>query len=148
MPEIFNFLKDKNVLVIGWPASGKTFLSAILKKNLPEHSVIHTDDYLEKDTGEIINVIKAKGKTIVEGVCGYRVLRRGAITSTYHPDVVIEMTIEEPTLLYAYSKLRDSTKISGVKTLVAGCKTILADYERLNVMKPYWIKLKNDYGNL
>jgi hypothetical protein len=147
MPDVYNFLKDKNILIIGWPASGKTSMSEILSKKLIDHTVIHTDDFLNVDSQSIIS--KIKGRTITEGICGYRILRRGAIAGTYSPDVVIEMIIDDKTLNFAYNQIRSSAKMPHVKRLIKACQTVMSEYDSIISVKPYWIKIENNYaGNL
>ena len=40
-------IKGQNVLIIGFPASGKTTLSELLKLKSKEHEVMHSDDYMK-----------------------------------------------------------------------------------------------------
>ena len=38
-------IENKNVLIIGCPGFGKTYLSNIIKSN--KHQIFHTDDYIK-----------------------------------------------------------------------------------------------------
>lgn len=144
---------DKNVLIIGPPASGKTWLSEQIRDGL--HLVVHTDDYMKfgdyKESmyiclEDIKSSIFYSINTIVEGVQGYRLLRKGVQTDSYYPDIVIELEISEKRMHETYKKERDSKKIKYLQSFNAAHQTILEDYFSLpNEKKPEWIKVYNDY---
>src|SRR5690606_18231688 len=75
--------EGKNVLIIGYPGSGKTHLFNLIPKT--DHKFIRTDDYIsfgfEQSLYEClkdITDIQSTGRnTFIEGVQGYRLLRKG-----------------------------------------------------------------------
>jgi len=141
-------INNKNVLIIGCPASGKTYLSSKLKSN---HKIIHTDDYMhygyDLSMYNVLNdIIESNENTLVEGVQGYRLLRKGIQMDCYYPDIVLELIISEQRMISTYKKERDLSKIKYLKTFNKVHDKILQDYLRLkNKNKPEWIKVLNDY---
>lgn len=93
--------------MIGYSCTGKTTLAPELAKMLPDHKLIHTDEYQGAASyGEapryILNEIIAgdNENIIVEGVHAYRLLRAAAESRTLFFDVVIHcQTI--PSVRYA-----------------------------------------------
>ena len=82
--------KNQNVLIIGNPATGKTNLLAQLKKSNPTHYTINTDDYMssgyEQGLYDILDDLKGiTAPTIIEGVQGFRLLRKGLQKGVYRP---------------------------------------------------------------
>jgi dephospho-CoA kinase len=143
---------DKNVLIIGPPASGKTWLSGMMQSL--SHLVIHTDSYMSHGYNQsmyvclddIVRAIDSKMNTIVEGIQGYRLLRKGVELDCYYPDIVIELEISEKRMHETYKKERDPKKIKYLQSFNAAHQTILEDYLSLpNEKKPQWIKVYNDY---
>lgn len=123
------FVENK-ILIIGHPGAGKTFLS----KTIKGYHVIHTDDFIKNDDpiSEIIKISNKYKKVVIEGVYGYRILRRGFKTNSFFPDVVINITgaIEEKH-----------------KSMHAGNNTVLNEYLSLaNGVLPIWINVNNTYG--
>lgn len=143
---------DKNVLIIGPPASGKTWLCNEMKKLC--HLIIRTDSYIKygynKAMYECLNDIcdthKDGYNTLVEGIQGYRLLRKGVELDCYYPDIVIELEISEKRMHETYKKERDPKKIKYLQSFNAAHQTILEDYfSLLNEKKPEWIKVYNEY---
>jgi len=141
-------IEQKNVLIIGCPASGKTYL---FNKFKTANKKFHTDDYrdygFEQSMYEVLDDIKAtKEKTIVEGIQGYRMLRKGVQLDCYYPDVVIELIISEQQMIDTYTKERDEKKIKYLRGFNKSHNKIISDYLQLeNNHKPEWIKIFNDY---
>jgi adenylate kinase family enzyme len=141
-------IENKNVLIIGCPASGKTYLS---KKFKHEHKIIHTDDYIkfgyEQSMYQVLEDIKKSDKcTLVEGIQGYRLLRKGVQLDCYYPHIVIELMISEQHMIHIYKKERDEKKIKFLKGFNKMHDKIINDYFLLkNKNKPEWIKVFNDY---
>lgn len=91
------------VIVVGAPDSGKTHLSQELEIAYPDHKVYHTDDYIphgfEQGLYELMKDIERDSpkKMIVEGILGFRLLRKweqhktsGPYPDHYlNPDLVI-----------------------------------------------------------
>jgi len=145
IPEI----KGKNILIIGCPASGKTFMSALFNSN--DHEIFHTDDYIKFGYKEsmyqcLSDVIKCKKNTITEGVQGYRMLRKGVELNNYYPDMIIELKITEQLMFSTYKKERSAKKIKYLAGFNKMHDKILTDYKNMaNNKKPEWIIINNDY---
>jgi len=137
----------KNVLIIGCPASGKSFLAGQLNFN----RLIETDDYKKYGYKESLYAVLGKirasdGPSMIEGILGYRLLRKGLQRDCYYPDVVIEMIVSEQRMLKTYSKERDPKKIRYLKGFNAAHNTILEEYKKMpNKNPPEWIKVSNNY---
>lgn len=148
---IIGDVKGLNVLIIGWPASGKTVLSDSL---VGDHYRIHTDDYIDKDKDnykESLYTIMADMKaieraTMIEGIQGYRLLRKGVQLNCYYPDAVIELKIKVETMIQRYEESRKGKDVQSAINWGAMHDTILEDYRKMyNVRKPkVWITIQND----
>lgn len=144
--------QGKNILIIGAPASGKTYITKEIAEFLPNHKVIHTDDYMhhgfEQSLYSLMDDLKTiQEPTIIEGIGGYRLLRKGVETDSYYPDVVIEMVVTEERIQEVYSNERDPAKLKGVFTAIKSCATILQKYQAMNnPRKPTWYAIENDYS--
>lgn len=100
-------LAAEKIVVIGLPATGKTYLAERLAKLLPEHRIYHTDDYAEQGYKEslyslINDVYAGPGKYIVEGVQGYRFLRKNQENSFHNIDLIIEVVADSLTRVDRY----------------------------------------------
>ena len=94
--------KRGNVVIIGYPATGKTFLLDSITSKV-KASIYHTDDYIKYGFVDALYVLMeeiAKDKTplkIIEGVLGYRLIRKGIELHTFHADLVIVCEASVPT---------------------------------------------------
>lgn len=146
-------IKNKNVLIIGPPASGKTTLAKELSKRPNDHVLLHTDDYIQHGYEQALYVLmedikKLQATTIIEGVLGYRLLRKGAQLDCYYPDLVIEMQITAEQQARIYQQERDAKKLQYLKGFAASHDKILHDYfELIGGRKPEWIKI-NVYNKI
>ena len=139
-------IKNKNVLIIGSPASGKTTFANELSKNNP-HKVFHADDYMEHGYKQALYVmmedIKAcQSCTIIEGIQGYRLLRKGVELNVYYPDLVIEMQITKEKQAEIYANERDPSKLKYLRGFDGMHQKILNDYfTMVGERKPEWVKV-------
>lgn len=142
-------IAGKNVLIIGAPASGKTYLSGIFSH--AGHQVIHTDDYMEFGFQEALyrcldDICDATQPTLVEGVQGPRLLRKGVEMDCYYPDIVFELVTSWECIERTYNNERDAAKLKGQKGFQKMNETILNDYfSMLNTKKPVWYRVQNQY---
>jgi len=143
-------ITGKDILIIGCPASGKSWLAKKIYK--PTHEIIHTDKFSEDGYhlgmyGALTAYQFAKKKTIIEGIHGYRMLRKGVEYANYLPDIVINLSITEKRMLEVYEKERDVEKVKYLKQFNNSHKKILSDYfdNQLEDSKPLWIEVSNDY---
>lgn len=142
-------LEGLNVLIIGPPASGKTYFANKLKADNP-HKIINTDDYLQYGNDGLyylLNELKnIHTPTIIEGVLGYRLLRKGVELNCYYPDLVLELEVSESKLQAVYNSERIGKDFNGVKSMIKANQKILAEYKSMdNKYQPYWIKVNNEY---
>lgn len=141
----------KNVLIIGIPAAGKTYLSKLLAKDNPDHRLIHTDDYIKFGFKEslyklLMDLGGINQPTIIEGMLGYRLLRKGLELDCYCPDMVIEVEISKALFHRTYECERLGKDIGAVNAFIKAQQKILLEYQTTyNSKPPEWIKLKNNY---
>jgi len=144
-------IKGKNVLIIGPPASGKSYLADKLAKENPTHLLVHTDSYAKYGYEQALYMLmedlaKTKCNTIIEGYLGYRLLRKGVQRGTYYPDIVIELDVTEERMEQTYKEQRRDKDIALVKAANKGHQKVLKDYQALdNPHKPQWVTIKNHY---
>lgn len=141
----YNF-EGKNILIIGKPSSGKTFVSALLKGRLPDHTLIHTDDYLSIDKElAIINILRLALKSknyIIEGVMGYQILNNCIKYRGWTPEVIINVDISFPTLAKNYAQSGKS--LNSIKRFCFRHKKLLDNYLKVMPSNVEFITLKND----
>ena len=138
----------KKIVIIGLPASGKTWLANKLasKLSLP---VYHSDDYLKhgfEDSMYIMQQDIAKNNPkahIVEGIAAYRLLRKAAQgVFDYNPDLIIMVNRAEDVRRSIYENERNKPfrSIAGMqKTL----DKILNEYLAIRKVKVPIINFNN-----
>lgn len=102
--------RDKIVVIVGLPATGKTTLAKKLQEAHDKYSLYHTDDYIEHGFKESLYVMmrdieadKNRYK-IIEGVQAYRLLRKGLELKTFFADCVIICSADYQTRLRRYKE--------------------------------------------
>jgi len=142
-------IAGKTVVIIGAPATGKTWLSNAL--NTKGHTVFHTDDYIPHGHIESLYVLmdeieSTEGPKLIEGVNGYRLLRKGVELDSFYPDIVIELFTTPERIMQTYTELRDPLKLKGQKGFTAALAKILRDYHAMpNRRPPTWVQVMNEY---
>ena len=149
--EILNIdIRDKNILIIGEPASGKTWLCEQIED--AGHLTIHTDSYkdfgYERSLYELMrDITDYQQPTMIEGILGYRLLRKGQELGIYKADIVIicETTPEKQAEIYM--RERDQSKIKYMPSLKKGLKTIFNEFKEMTPKEdwPEFITFNNNY---
>lgn len=140
---------SSTVVVIGPPGSGKTTVGLLLAEHsgLPLYS---TDHYLGNGHVEALYAImQALGDKgwIVEGMIGYRLLRKRRQLKMKPPDVVIQLDATDQQIAQTY---RDRNKVVNLRHLKAFCsahESVLEDYWLLDgAMPKVWIHSSSPYA--
>lgn len=142
-------IKDKNVLIIGHAGTGKTnFVQNIMASyvNLSNHKIIHSDDFISYGFEQSLYVLmeaisKEKSKTIVEGVQGYRLLRKGAELGTYKPDLIIIIKSTKTNEVYK----KRGKNIEKMESFNKSLDKIYHDYLKINNKPVETIIINNNY---
>lgn len=130
------------VVVIGPPGSGKTHVGALLAESsgLPLYS---TDEYLsDGHVAALYLVMKAIGDRgwIVEGMIGYRLLRKRAEYGLPPVDIVIELEATDSQITDAYRARGRKCDIAKIRSFCAAHESVLEDYFLLDAERPkVWI---------
>ncbi len=151
-PLTLHQLQNTDIVIIGQPASGKTYLADLLKGE--KQDVIHTDDFLQKGVFlesldgifDAINQSKGRGSLgqIVEGVGGYRLLRKGVETGQFFPKVVINLQITEFKSEWIYKTERPDKDYKKVLSMMKGNAKVLDDWANLyNPHPPIFLTVLN-----
>jgi len=121
--------KKGNVVIIGYAATGKTTFANSLKF---DGSLYHTDDYLKYGSVESLYVLMEDLKKdtnqlkVIEGIGGYRLLRKGLQLGNFHADLIIECQASNE-IRYDRIKAR-SKNIQATFNMDKACEKIWADY--------------------
>lgn len=121
--------KKGNVVIIGYAATGKTTFSNTLQF---DGSLYHTDDYLKYGSVESLYVLMEDLKKdsnplkVVEGIGGYRLLRKGLQLGNFQADLIIECQAANE-IRYDRIKAR-SKNIQATFNMDKACEKIWADY--------------------
>lgn len=125
-----------NVVIVGYAATGKTTLVESFKYSPSLANVWHTDDLINQyDFEESLYVLMpqiAKCRNplkIIEGIQGYRLLRKGLQLKTFYADVVIICTCSKEERARRIAKRgKDVNKTFGLDKV---CDKFWADYQTL-----------------
>jgi len=146
-------LAGKSVLIIGSPASGKTYLSQILGPMNPRHDVIHTDKYLKMYDNVGRSVYAAfedaahYKSVIIEGVLGYEILLEGYKNKSYYPDIIIEVQLSAGKQREIYLSERDANKLRHLRHFQLLNQAKLNEYFRIcpKDQQPIFIEYQNQF---
>lgn len=133
---------DSTVVVIGPPGSGKTHVGELLAETsgLPLYS---TDTFLDNGAVEALYVLmRACGDKgwIVEGMIGYRLLRKRAQLGMPPPHIVIELEASDQQIIDAYRCRNKHCDIAVIRRFCRSHEKILSDYLLLDHNRPrIWI---------
>ncbi len=138
----------KKIVILGLPASGKTWLSNKLATllNMP---AIHADDYLHHGFEDSMYMMKedierkAPEVHIVEGVAAYRLLRKAAQgVIEYNPDLIIMVNRSENVRQSVYENERNKSfrSIAGIEKTLA---KIFSEYMAIRKVKVPIIHFNN-----
>jgi adenylate kinase family enzyme len=101
----FDF-SNKNIFVVGKPASGKTFITNQLKEYL-QHTIIHTDEFLKsqkKLIAEIKTIVDNGANYLVEGSLCYSLINE--LSEKYLPTIIFEPQRTDEEILEVYRSER------------------------------------------
>lgn len=117
--------EDKNIVIIGYAATGKSFFADMLMSlgiNKYDYKLIRSDDYQNKGFQQSLYVmmshiqhmrLNGQERFIVEGIQGYRLLRKGLEEQTFFADVVFLMKADKATRHKRYLNRKDSIQKMG-----------------------------------
>ena len=149
----------KVVVIIGRPASGKTHIGNALAANTPSSKLWHTDDYIPYGGVEGLYQLMTEmedcglhSPAIIEGVGGYRLLRKGAEMGLFFPHVVIELVVSDAQVERIYNSEREAGKLKKMAGFVKGLNTVLEGYKQIAAVReiegfemPEWFTVQNDF---
>lgn len=136
--------KYSSIVVLGIPNSGKTTFATQLSKNI-QYTLIKSDDYFIKDNQqesleylyrEVTHYYNNNIPFIVEGVLGYRLLRKGAQTASFLPDLIINLNCNMETMIHFYEQDNESHKINRAVGYVKGLTSIFQEYKNILLNNP------------
>lgn len=143
-------LAGKTIVIIGPPASGKTTLAKSISESTGT-GVVSTDDYMEhgyKDSLYVMldDLAELTEPKIIEGMQGYRLLRKGVELDCFYPDIVIELSVTQEQVERVYRTERISSKLPKLAAFNKMHQTILESYKAMdNPRPPKWIRIQNEF---
>ena len=147
-------LTGKSVAIIGCPASGKTTLARRLAERTGTR-LVETDSYLGYEYKAALyemierDLMPFNGAVIVEGVQGYRLLRKGVEGWEgwhFYPDIVIELKVTDEQVERVYHTERKGKKVGSLTAFNKMHDTILGKYRAMeNRRPPKWYTVQNEF---
>lgn len=119
----------KRIIIIGYPASGKTTLANWLSKQLG-YAVIHMDEAYPQMAGvseqawaDFQDFASNDTPVIFEGVLGYRLLRKFVQLGGALPDLIVDVKCAEATRQARYERERPGKKYRLIAGFCKGLET-------------------------
>ena len=134
--------EHSTVVVIGPPGSGKSYVAHVLAENsgLP---VYCTDKFLgDGHVAALYALMKSLGDTgwIVDGMIGYRFLRKRKQLRLPAPDIVIQLDASDEQIERAYAARGKPCNIKVLRNFCAAHDKVLDDYLLLDGEEPrIWV---------
>jgi len=119
-------------LILAWhPATGKTTLSEKLKAIYPDHTLLHTDDYMEHGYKESVYKLIEDLESykfhnvIVEGIMGARLMRK---LQEVKPDVKVDLYVylsaKFDHIIDVYTRERPDKKLKDIEATIKWLDTV------------------------
>jgi len=140
--------ENSTVVVIGPPGSGKTHVATVLAEasGLPLYS---TDVYLGNGhVAALYVMMQALGDDgwIVEGMIGYRFLRKLRQLGLPPPDIVIQLDADDEQIRAAYAKRSKPCNIKIIRSFCKAHEKVLSDYYLLDGEQPkVWVHAQSNH---
>jgi len=134
------------VVIIGPPGSGKTYVGTVLaeQSGLPLYS---TDKFLgDGHVKALYAVMELAGDEgwIIEGMVGYRLLRKRKQLGLPAPDLVIELGASDQQITASYAERGKHCNLRHIRNFCAAHDSVLKDYWQLDGEEPrIWIYSKS-----
>lgn len=142
-PQIIDLCKQhRSIVIIGPPCSGKSSIAQYISEQI-SYQYVSTDDYQNDVDLLLYNISKYNKSLIIEGMLAYRLLRKGAQTQTFNPDLIIKLECNFKTIEHLYKKYRDSNKLNYVNGMVNGSNKIFNEYREIIKYYPILPKVIN-----
>lgn len=143
--------KHSSIVILGIPNSGKTTFATLLSQQLYRPLII-SDDYFvkgdqEKSLDNLLNIVNSyRGQYIVEGVLCYRLLRKGAQTNLFLPDMLINLRCSNEHMIQIYNRDGEYDKVKYALNYVKGLNTIFMEYQNIlknnpNIRRPKYVEI-------
>lgn len=133
-------------LIIAWhPATGKTTLALKLKEIYPDHTLIHTDAYMEHGYKESLYMLiqdlesYAFENIIVEGIMGGRLMRK---LQELHPDVKVDLYVyisaKFDHIIDVYTRERPDKNLKDIEATCKGLDTVAKSIDYTSLPHIFW----------
>jgi deoxyadenosine/deoxycytidine kinase len=134
---IMNIEEPNNVVIIGKPATGKTTFSEVLQDRFDTYSMYHTDDYIEHGYEQSLYALMSdignddNPKKIIEGVQGYRLLRKWAQIGGPTPDIVVDVRAPWGDRLMRYSERGNNVSVDKIQSFDRNLEKVFHDFMQI-----------------
>jgi adenylate kinase family enzyme len=139
-------LEHMNIFIVGKPASGKTYLSNLLKNKFRTHIIIHTDDYIFYQielVTKIRSILSKRKNYILEGNQGYSILNHLNIEE--FPNLIIELEISDQKVYEVYKNERSLNKFEYAMAFHNSLKSKFEVYIKRNRIEIPTYSLNQDF---
>ena len=119
------------IIIAGHPATGKTTLSFKLKELYPDHTLIHTDAYMEQGYKESLYMLLQDLESyrfeniIVEGIMGARLMRKlQELHKEAKVDLYVYISAKFDHIIDVYTRERPGKNLATLEWAVKGLDTV------------------------
>jgi len=137
-------IANKNIFVLGPPASGKTNFAKQLWEKNKTHVLLHTDAYINKEyslINLISNSIKQKRNYILEGNLCYTIIQH--LNTCNQPNIIIELQSTKEQITKIYKAQRNISLLETALNFHAIRKTRFESFLAANNFNLEYLKIKS-----